>query len=61
MKTFIYLICTCFISTGVYFATLNSHHLPYGIAIAIGVWAWFLWGWDRRSRKAAERRAGKRR
>lgn len=57
MKTFIYFICTCFISTGAYFASLNSQHYIYGIALAFVLWTWFLWGCDRRSRKAAERRA----
>lgn len=57
MKTFIYLICTCFISTGAYFASLNGHQMLLGIGVAFGVWAWFLWGCDRRSRKAADRRA----
>jgi hypothetical protein len=57
MKTFIYLICTCFISTGAYFASLNSQHYIYGIAFAFLMWTWFLWGCDRRSKKAADRRA----
>ncbi len=61
MKTFIYFICTCFISTGVYFATLNSHHVALGIIIAMAMWAWFFWGWNRRMKKADERRGKYRR
>jgi hypothetical protein len=61
MKTFIYFIATCFISTGIYFASLNGKHLTIGIALAIGMWAWFLWGYDRRMRKAEERRRRNRR
>lgn len=56
MRTFIYFIATCFISTGIYFASLNSRHPEYGIAIALGFWAWFLWGYDRRMKKAQQRR-----
>ncbi|QEM07892.1 hypothetical protein DIU31_031935 [Mucilaginibacter rubeus] len=61
MRTFIYFIVTCFISTGIYFAALNSRHPEYGIAIAIGLWAWFLWCYDRRMRKAEEKRSRYRR
>lgn len=56
MKTFIYLIATCFISTGICLATLNSGHIVSGYAAAIGLWAWFLWGCDRRKRKAGQKR-----
>ncbi|NHA02668.1 hypothetical protein G7092_02610 [Mucilaginibacter sp. HC2] len=61
MRTFIYFIATCFISTGIYFASLNSSHLAIGIAAAIALWAWFLWGYDSRMRKAEERRNRNRR
>ena len=61
MKKFIYFIATCFISTGIYFASLNSKYMAIGIALALGMWVWFLWGYDRRMRKAQERRDRNRR
>jgi len=61
MKTFIYFIATCFISTGIYFASLNSKHIEIGIALAIVMWAWFLWGYDRRMKEADEKRNRNRR
>lgn len=56
MKTFIYLIFTCFISTGAFYGALNlTNPFPlYGVAF--GVWALFLWGLNRRMKKDAARR-----
>jgi hypothetical protein len=56
MKTTIYLIGTCFISTGIYQAALNSKNAAPGTLIAMGFWALFLWGCDRRRRKTAASR-----
>lgn len=56
MKTFIYLILTSLISTGIYMAALNSQNVVPGIAAALGLWVWFLWGCDRRRKRAADRR-----
>jgi prepilin signal peptidase PulO-like enzyme (type II secretory pathway) len=50
MRTFLYLIGTCFISTGAYLGALNSHYILTGYAIAFSVWALFFWSWDRRAR-----------
>ena len=56
MKTFIYLIFTCFISTGGFLGALNGRHPFVLYGVGFGVWAWFLWGLSRRMKKQAERR-----
>jgi len=56
MKTFVYLIATCFIATGAYFSALNSANPVPGFAIAYGIWALFFWGWHNRWKKAQQHR-----
>jgi len=56
MKTAIYFIITCFISTGALLGATNAKNPFPAFAIAFGIWALFLWGYNRRSKKQAERR-----
>jgi hypothetical protein len=59
MKTVIYFIGTCFISTGALLGALNAKN-PFPLfLIAFGVWALFLWGYDKRNKKMVRRRAFK--
>jgi len=51
MKTAIYFIITCFISTGAMLGALNAKN-PFPLfGIAFGIWALFLYGCHKRSRK----------
>lgn len=56
MKTFVYLIFTCFISTGAFMGALSSETPFLLYAVGFGIWALFLWGLNRRMKKNAERR-----
>jgi hypothetical protein len=56
MKTAIYFIITCFISTGALLGATNAKNPFPAFAIAFGIWILFLWGYNRRSKKEAERR-----
>lgn len=56
MKTFIYLVCTCFISTGAFMGALYSQTPMILYAVGFGVWVLFVWGYISRSKKKAERR-----
>jgi hypothetical protein len=53
MKTTIYFIGTCFISTGAFMAALNLKNPFPAFGVAFGIWALFIWGYMRRSKKAA--------
>ena len=56
MKTFIYFIFTIFISCGSLLAALNAKNpFPY-FAVGFGIWVPFLWGWNKRMKKAEEKR-----
>jgi hypothetical protein len=56
MKTVIYFIGTCFISTGFYMAAISSKTPQYGILAGLGIWVLFLWGCNQRAKKAAAKR-----
>ena len=56
MKTAIYFIITCFISTGALLGATNAKNPFTAFAVAFGIWILFLWGYNRRSKKEAERR-----
>lgn len=56
MKTVVYLVFTCFISTGAFMAALGSKTPFLLYAVGFGVWGLFLWGCSRRMKKKAERR-----
>ncbi|QEM04963.1 hypothetical protein DIU31_016115 [Mucilaginibacter rubeus] len=56
MKTFVYLIFTCFISTGAFYGALYSKTPLLLYAVGFGIWALFIWGLNRRMKKNAERR-----
>jgi hypothetical protein len=60
MKTIIYFIFTCFISTGAFFAATNMKNPWPAFAVAFGIWALFFWGWNRRIKKQADRRSRER-
>jgi hypothetical protein len=55
MKTFVYLIFTCFISTGCFMAALGSKTPLLLYAVGFGIWALFLWGCSNRMKKKAEK------
>ncbi|MGZ3812296.1 MAG: hypothetical protein ACXVJN_11160 [Mucilaginibacter sp.] len=56
MKTIIYFIFTCGISTGCMFGALNAPN-PYPLfAVAFGIWALFIWGCYKRAKRKAEQR-----
>jgi hypothetical protein len=57
MKTFIYFVFTCFISTGALFGAMNAHNPFPAFAVAFGIWALFLWGYNKRSKAKSEKRA----
>ena len=56
MKTVVYLIFTCFISTGAFMGALYSKTPFLLYAVGFGIWALFLWGLNRRMKKDADRR-----
>jgi hypothetical protein len=56
MKTFVYLVFTCFISTGAFMGALYSKTPFLLYAVGFGIWTLFLWGLNRRMKKNAERR-----
>jgi len=56
MKTFIYLIATCFISTFAFWGALGAKNPFPCFGVAFGIWALFLWGVNRRSKRLANRR-----
>lgn len=57
MKTTVYFILACIISTGAFFAATNMHN-PFPVfAVAFGIWVIFFVGWNRRLKKQAIRRS----
>ena len=56
MKTTVYLIATCFISTFAFFGALGAKNPFPCFAVAFGIWALFFWGCSRRARRQAEKR-----
>ena len=55
MKNIIYYLFTCFISTGAMMGAMYSKH-PFALYIVgFGIWALFLWGCSKRSKRVAER------
>jgi len=56
MKTVVYFLLTCFISTGAFMGALYSPTPILLYLIGFGVWALFLWGYARRAKKDAARR-----
>ena len=57
MKTFVYLVFTCFISTGAFMGALYSKTPFLLYAVGFGIWALFIWGVYRRMKKNDERRS----
>ena len=57
MKTFVYLVFTCFISTGAFMGALYSKTPFLLYAVGFGIWALFIWGVLRRMKKNDERRS----
>ena len=60
MKTFLFFIITCFISTGAFMGALNMKNPFPAFCIAFGIWALFLWSYHGRSKRAAEKRSRER-
>lgn len=56
MKTFVYLVFTCFISTGAFMGALYSKTPLLLYAVGFGIGVLFLWGVFRRMKKHDERR-----
>jgi hypothetical protein len=56
MKTIFYFIVTCLISTFAFFGALGMKNPFPCFAVAFGIWALFIWSWNKRSKKAAEKR-----
>lgn len=56
MKTAVYFLFTCFISTGALMGALYSRTPFLLYAVGFGIWALFLWGLNNRMKKNAERR-----
>jgi hypothetical protein len=56
MKTALYFIITCFISTGVLLGAINAKNPFPAFGIAFGIWLLFLWGYQRRCKRQADRR-----
>jgi hypothetical protein len=56
MKIAFYFIATCLISTFAFFGALAAKNPFPCFAIAFGIWALFLWGYIKRSKKEAEKR-----
>ncbi|QEC78960.1 hypothetical protein [Mucilaginibacter ginsenosidivorax] len=56
MKSFVYLVFTCFISTGAFMGALYSKTPLLLYAVGFGIWALFIWSAFRRTKKNAERR-----
>jgi hypothetical protein len=56
MKNIVYFIATCFISTFAFFGALGAKNPFPCFGVAFGIWALFIWGAGRRSKKRAEKR-----
>jgi hypothetical protein len=57
MKTIIYFILTCCVSTGAFFAATNMKN-PFPVfTIAFSIWVLFFWGWHRRIKRRTVRRS----
>ena len=56
MRTFVYLVFTCFISAGAFMGALNSANIWPGYLLGFGVWVWFIWNLDNRRKKAEAKR-----
>jgi hypothetical protein len=57
MKTAFYFIVTCLVSTGALLGALNAKNPFPAFAVAFGIWALFLWGYNDRSKKEAQKRS----
>ncbi|MDB5117358.1 MAG: hypothetical protein JWQ79_2850 [Mucilaginibacter sp.] len=55
MKIFIYFVITCFISTGALLGALNAKNPFPSYAIGFGIWAVFLWAYNRHAKKRSEK------
>ena len=60
MKTVVYFLFTCFISTGAFLAALGSKTPLLLYAVGFGTWALFLWTYSKRTKRASERRSQER-
>jgi hypothetical protein len=60
MKTAVYFIISCLISTGALLGGLHTANPFPNFAVAFGIWALFIWRYNRRSKKEADRRSRER-
>lgn len=56
MKTAIYLILTCLVSAGSFLGAATMANPFPALGAGAGVWLLFLWSYQKRSRKAAQRK-----
>ncbi|WP_158991715.1 hypothetical protein [Mucilaginibacter sp. L196] len=56
MKNALYFIITCLVSTGALIGALNGKNPFPAFGVAFGIWAIFVWGYNRRSKRKAEMR-----
>ncbi|WPU99116.1 hypothetical protein SNE26_24185 [Mucilaginibacter sp. cycad4] len=57
MKTFAHLIFTCFVSFFAFCGALSMKDNPWpGFAVAFGIWGIFLWRYNVRTKREAQRR-----
>jgi len=56
MKTIFYFIASCFISTFAFWGALVARN-PFPLyGVGFGIWALFIWGYNQRSKKEADKR-----
>jgi hypothetical protein len=55
MKTFLCFVFTCLVSTGALLGALNAKNPFPAFAVAFCIWAVFIWGYNRREKKRAEK------
>ena len=60
MRTFLFFIFTCLVSTGAMLGALHATNPFPNFAIAFGIWALFIWIQSRRARKKNRQQYGER-
>jgi hypothetical protein len=54
MKTTVYFLFSCFISTGAFMGALYAQYPLFLYLLGFGIWVLFIWGYNSRSKKKAE-------
>jgi len=60
MKTFLFFIFTCLVSTGAMFGAMHESNPFPNFAVAFGIWILFIWVQGRRTRKRNRLQYGER-